>query len=203
MSRRSALAGLGAGSLGLAFASQFAAASTGHSTSVALADHPLTGLWLSMVGLPSNRDVSVVVPTIFGTDGSMVLIYPCTENSETGVQIKGAAIGTWAPVDGRSGHFTTVQVLSDIDGNFLGTITLDGHPVVSDDNETYTVDSNFDLVTIRDSFNAVTRSMAGPSRNPMHAYRMRPGNAGFPASVVAEEPTLVRPPAPVDPRTPD
>lgn len=132
ITRRTALTGISAGGLGLAFASQLAAVSA-RAQAGSLADHPLTGLWLTMVALSSNPDVTVAVPSIYGADGSLVLLYPCSELGQGGVQLKGAAIGTWEAMDDHTGHFTTVQVLSNMEGTYLGTLTLDGHPKVGTD----------------------------------------------------------------------
>lgn len=216
LSRRTALAGIGAGSLGL-FASRLASAT---SVSTSLADHPLSGFWLTLMALPSNPDDVVAVPAIFGADGSAVLIFPCTEANGNGVQVKGAAVGTWAPIDDRYAHFTTVQALSGMDGRYHGTVTLDGYPRVNDDNETFEVESRYDLFTVRDNLNKITSSNAGPNRNPMRAYRMHPGHPGFPPALEFNEPELgstdfpeaapveevVPMPAPIaeyDPRTPE
>lgn len=194
LTRRSALAGLGAGSLGIFMGAQAAArpnAETGGSgggslndtagaTTASFAGHPLSGLWLTLMALPSHPDDVVAVPAFFGADGSAVLIFPCTEANDTGVQVKGAAIGTWAPIDDRYAHFTTVQALSDMGGRYQGTLTFDGYPRVNDDNETFDVDSQYDLFTLRDAMNQIVSSRSGPHANPMRAYRMHPGSPGFP-----------------------
>jgi hypothetical protein len=206
LSRRTALAGLGAGSLGLFFGTHAALAAapnreTGSAAVIPasdLVDHPLTGLWLSLVALPSNPDLVVAVPTIFGADGSAVMIYPCTEANGNGVHIKGAAIGTWAPIDDRSAHFTTVQVLSDMDGGYVGTSTFDGYPLVSDDGQSWEVKSEFDRSTVRDASHAIVRSIQGPSKNPFHGFRMTPGNDGFPPYRTSLEPGDGLVPDPVD-----
>jgi hypothetical protein len=204
LSRRTALAGLGAGSLGF-FASRLGVAgSDAQSASTALAGHPLTGFWLTLMALPSHPDDVVAVPAIFGADGSAVLIFPCTEANDTGVQVKGAAIGTWTPIDDHYAHFTTVQTLSDMDGHYHGTVTFDAYPWVNDDGETFDVQTQYDLFTVRDNLNEIVSSNAGPNKNPMHAYRMHPGDAGFPtrAPSLASEPAQFPVVAPVDPSDP-
>lgn len=215
LSRRTALAGLSASSLGLFFGAHAAALPNKETGSAPViparspADHPLTGLWLSLVALPSNPDLVVAVPTIFAADGSAVMIYPCTEANETSVHVKGAAIGTWFPIDDRSARFTTVQVLSDMEGVYQGTYTFDGYPVVSDDGQSYAVNSEFDLSTVRDASHAIVRSIQGPSRNALHGFRMSPGNAGFPFSIPEVAPVhpgdqrLVPTPVPQDSPYPD
>jgi hypothetical protein len=206
LSRRTALAGLGASSLGF-FASRLeAATSSAASATTSLAGHPLTGFWLTLMALPSHPDDVLAVPAIFGADGSAVLIFPCTEANESGVQVKGAAIGTWAPIDDRYAHFTTVQALSGMDGQYHGTVTFDAYPWVNDDGDTFDVQSQYDLFTVRDQMNHITASTAGPFRNPMRAYRMHPGHAGFPMSLATsdadEDLRDILEVAPVDPSDP-
>ena len=45
-------------------------------------------------------------------------------------------VGTWEPVGPRSVHFTGVQLLSDANGAFVGTVTIDAYPMVSEDGQT-------------------------------------------------------------------
>jgi hypothetical protein len=217
LSRRLALAGLGAGSLGVVMGAQAAArpnVETGGSggtgaisdtavpSTASFAGHPLVGMWLTMMALPSHPEDVLAVPAFFGADGSALLIFPCTEANDVGVQVKGAAIGAWAPIDDRYAHFTTVQALSDMEGLYHGTITFDGYPRVNDDHETFDVDSQFDLFTVRDQLNKVISSRSGPHANPMRAYRMHPGNVGFPVAQAESQPSIpeVAPVHPGDPR---
>jgi hypothetical protein len=212
ISRRSAISGLGAGSLGLFLASHDIVAQTrdnresgsapgGFDTSaLSLLEHPLTGRWLSMMGLLSNPNITVAVPSFFGADGTVVLFFPGTEAAQHGVQIKGPAMGTWEAVDERSGHFTAVQVLSAMNGAYVGTVTLDGFAVIGEDGETYTLDGPEALFTVRDHLNAITERLGPPAANPMRGFRMRAGNPGFQAAAANEH--LPFAPA-VDPRTPE
>lgn len=182
VSRRATVAGIGAGGIGLALSTRLAGAA---KTEVpyqirALAEHPLTGVWLVMVNLPSAPDTTVVVTSIYHANGSVIHAFPTTEGGPDGVRFKGAAIGTWEAADERTGHFTTVQVLSDADGAFLGTLTLDGHPTVSEDGQSFEDQGTANLVTIRDATNAIVAEIAGGSPQPARGYRMAPGNPGFP-----------------------
>lgn len=216
-SRRTALAGLGAGSLGLFMAAQSGASTavpnreTGGSgdstkepgalvTQTSLAGHPLAGLWLATMAMPSHPDDVVAVPTFFGADGSAVLIFPCTEANDTGVMLKGAAVGTWTAIDDRYAHFTTVHAVSDMDGRYHGTVTFDGYPLVSDDGETFADQSDYDLFTVRDHLNRIVKSTQGPFSNPMLAYRMHAGRAGFPLAMEASDAEASLPVAPDKPR---
>lgn len=223
LSRRAALAGLGAASLGLFMsvqagahapnretgssgsAGELAASATSPSGAQApLASHPLVGLWLTQLALPSHPDDVVTVPALFGADGSAVLIFPCTESGDAGVMLKGAAVGTWAPIDDRYAHFTAVHALSGIDGRYQGTATFDAYPRINDDNETFDVETQFDLFTTRDNLNEIVGSHPGPHRNPMRGYRMHPGKPGFPPALDDTEMDTLNSPevAPVHPGAP-
>ena len=69
VSRRTALAGLGAGGLGLALAATARPAAAQDATAEAMAGHPLVGTWAVMVP-------GAVIPQIFGPDGSVVTAFP-------------------------------------------------------------------------------------------------------------------------------
>lgn len=184
LSRRTALAGLGAGSLGL-FASRVATAGASVPLS-SLPDHPLTGLWLSHIALTAEGDQTAAVPAFFGADGSAMLVYPCVEAGQNGTQIRGLAIGTWAPIDHNAARFTAVEVCYGADGSYQGTRTYDGYPVVSDDGTSFTVKNEFDVLTVRDAGNAIVQSHLG--RRPMTGVRMAPGNPGFAPYILADSP---------------
>ena len=68
VSRRTALAGLGAGGLGaaLALAGRPAAAQ-----GTDLAGHPLAGAWLAMANPPQPEAPPVAVPSFFNADGTV------------------------------------------------------------------------------------------------------------------------------------
>jgi hypothetical protein len=175
LSRRTALAGLGAGSLGF-FASRVATAGA-PVPAATLSNHPLTGLWLSHVALSGEGDATAATPAFFGADGTAVLVYPCAEARENGTQIRGLALGTWAPIDEKEARFTVVQACFDADGTYQGTRTYDGYPVVDDDGASFSVKNEFDLLTVRDAGNEIVEASMGG--RPMRAFRMVPGNAGF------------------------
>lgn len=216
LSRRSALAGLGAGSLGLflgaaASASPPALEIGGSGGGRLVADagsdaHPLTGLWLSHIALNGDGDATAAAPAFFGADGTAVLVYPCAESSENGTQIRGLALGTWAPIDDKEARFTAVQACFGADGSYQGTRTYDGYPVVSEDGSTFTVKGEFDLVTVRDAGNAIVSSIAG-TRRAMVGTRMTPGNAGFASFRISGSPenetVEQRVTGPLDPNFPE
>src|SRR5688500_17006957 len=119
-----------------------------------LADHPLAGTWMAMATPPSPDDPQFAAPSYFGADGSVLLIFPPTQVGSQGVQHVSDYVGTWEADGEQRGHFTAVQVLSDPDGAFLGTITVDGYPVVSEDGKTFIDDGSLVMVTIRDASGA-------------------------------------------------
>jgi hypothetical protein len=186
LSRRTALAGLGAGSLGLFFSTHAAAMPTAPNREIGgiyggdSAAHPLTGLWLTHLAVSPDDDTTVAVPAFFGADGSALLAYPCSETVMDSIQFRGVAMGTWAPIDDHEAHFTAVQVCFGADGLYQGTRTYDAYPIVSGGGKSFTVRGESDLVTVRDASNTIVERRTGSLRLPMKGYRMSPGNAGFP-----------------------
>lgn len=179
VSRRAALTGLGAGGLGLAFASQLTGAFAS-ANSAALADHPLTGMWTAMVWLPTSPGVPVAVPSIYTADGSVLLAFPPSEVGPQGVVLKSVAVGIWEALDERTGYFTAVLMRSDVQGNYLGSVTIEGYPTVGDDGQTFEDLHPDNVTTIRDASNAIIASIPGGSTEPVRGNRMAPGNPGFP-----------------------
>jgi hypothetical protein len=91
-----------------------------HSTD--LASHPLTGTYRAMT--PGG-----VASVIFAADGSVTIGFPPTYVDPIfGLTSRGPALGRWEATGERSGQFTAVQALSDINGTYLGTVTFEGHP---------------------------------------------------------------------------
>jgi hypothetical protein len=208
LTRRSALAGLGAGSLGLFLGASASAAMPAAETGgggggslLSTASHPLAGRWLSHVALPSRPDVEVAVPTFFGGDGTVVMIFPGTEVEKRGIQVSGIALGCWEPMTADLGHFTAVQVLANLDGDYVGTVTIDGYAQTDAEGLGYAVRSEDNLFTVRNQANDIIEELAASAAHPMSGLRMRVGNAGFAAAVAA--PSSVPEVAPVysgDPR---
>lgn len=179
VSRRTALAGLGAAGVGLALTTRGAAAETD------LANHPLTGTWLAMANPPLPDDPQVAVPSLFAADGSVLLMFPLTQVGPQGVVYNAAGVGVWEADGERRGHFTAVQVLSDANGTFLGTITIDGYPEVNEDEQTFVDDGSKAMVTIRDAAATIVQQVTGVFDRPVTATRMGPGSPGFPTSAAA------------------
>src|SRR5688500_17531350 len=90
VSRRTALAGLGAGGLGVALAATSRHSAAQEATPAALASHPIVGVW--MVTTPMGPSLAV-----FSADGSNIQGVPTANAGPQGVTFTGAQVGTWAP----------------------------------------------------------------------------------------------------------
>jgi hypothetical protein len=175
VTRRTALAGLSASAVVIA------TSRPGSAQTINTANHPLMGVWLAMANPPLPTNPRVVVQANFGADGAMLLMYPLTQAGPQGIQFNSAYVGIWEPYDEQTGHFTATQSLSDADGTFLGTVTVDGHPKVSEDGNSFTDDGSLVTVTIRDATGAVVNVIPPTvSETPVTGIRMRVGNPGFP-----------------------
>jgi hypothetical protein len=183
ISRRSALAGLGASGVVLALAGQVAHA----AQELSPASHPLAGMWLAMANPSREEDPQFPAPSLFAADGTVVLGFvPASIGMDGNLQFAGSPMGVWAPYDAQIGHFTAVQALADANGNLVGSVTIDGHPKVSDDGETFIDDGSLVTVTIRDATGAiVTVVPPGTAGRPVTATRMRVGVPGFPGDETA------------------
>ncbi len=150
-----------------------------------MAEHPLTGTWLAMANPPLPDAPQFAAPSVYGADGSVLLIFPLTQVGPQGVVFNTAYVGTWQADSERRGHFTAVQVLSDANGTFLGTTTVDGYPEVSEDGQTFIDDGSRVLVTIRDPSGAIVQQFPGAGSRPVTGTRMGVGSPGFPEGTPA------------------
>jgi hypothetical protein len=173
VSRRAALAGLGAGGLGLALT---APARSAAAESSSLADHPLTGAWL--ITLPGG-----VAPSFFGTDGTVLLACPtCEQNAAGQIIYSTSALGTWESANDRVAHVNVVQVLTDSSGGFVGTRSLRWNPYVTVDGQSFVCDGTSMRVYLRDSSNTVIAIRGEEGDLPsLSGVRMSPGSHGFPS----------------------
>jgi hypothetical protein len=169
VSRRAALAGLGAGSLGLVLAATSEPVAAQDATPVPMAGHPIVGVW-NVKAAPGPNVAA------FFADGTAILALPTTSVGPQGVQFVTALVGRWEPVSARGVHFTAVQLISDLNGTYTGSATVDGHPVVSEDGQTLSDDAPDTAVTIRDAAGTVVAFLPGPAT----AVRMGVGAPGFP-----------------------
>jgi hypothetical protein len=181
LSRRTALVGLGGGGIGVALATRGRIAAAQDAQSDAMATHLTVGAW--MASTPSG-----LAPGIFFPDGTVIVTVPVTGNSPLGTTYVSTQPGTWEPVSERGIHFTGVQLHSDANGNYVGSITIDGHPVVSEDGQSLVDDSPESGPTIRDAYGNVLDVLRGGP--PVTGVRIGVGAPGFPeASPAASTPT--------------
>jgi hypothetical protein len=178
VSRRTALAGLGAGGLGLALTATTRSASA-QDAATNMANHPMVGAWLVAGRLGPSM-------TINGPTGTFIDSGLATEAGPNGVAFLSTTIGTWEPISERGIHFTAVQVQADANGNFLGSLTIDGHPTASEDGKTFSDDNPETTLTIRDAAHNVVQVIAPWKANdgsvpPRTGIRMEVGKPGFPA----------------------
>jgi hypothetical protein len=180
----SAVSGTVAGALTLGHSQGIAA----HQGTPSLADHPLTGDWMAMANRPPPGAPQVPAPSHFGADGSVLLVFPPTQVGMQGVEFVSPHVGTWEADSDRRGHFTATQLLSDATGAFLGSVTVDGYPEVSEDGQTFLDDGSKVMVTIRDATGTIVQQMPGAGGPPVTGIRMAPGVPGFPEGGAAGTP---------------
>lgn len=186
ISRRSTIAALAGGGLAAAmFAGSQAAEAQG--APVDYSNHPLCGIWMGLANPPLLEDPQVYGPAVFAADGFVLLMFPITQVGPNGVQFNTPYVGTWEPYDEQIGHFTAVQLLSDAAGVQLGSVTVDGHPLVSNDGQSFIDDGSLVTVTIRDAAGATVAVVPpGITPRPVTAVRMAPGVSGFPGNSPGE-----------------
>ena len=88
VSRRTTLAGLGAGGLALALAASARPAS-GQDAATDLSTHPLTGTWL-VIGNQSTPTAQLALPSHFLADGTVLLVTPPSQVGAQGVVFRGS-----------------------------------------------------------------------------------------------------------------
>lgn len=169
-SRRSALRGAAAAAaLGLGTASRVAAQG---ATPGALATHPIVGTWNSVT--PAGPAIGIFLP-----DGTNLVTVPATQAGPNGVEFISTQAGRWEPVSARGVHFTSTQWHSDAQGVFIGSVTVDGYPVVSEDGQTILDDQSHSVVTVRDASGAIVREVPGAGAPPVTGSRMAVSAPGF------------------------
>ena len=161
VSRRAAVAGLGAGGLGLAIAASGATAQEGTGD---LASHPMVGTWAAVT--PGG-----VVPQIHGSDGSFIAAFPPNYvDPMLGLAFQGPGLGRWESDGKRRGLITFLQALSDAAGAYIGTYQVSAAIEVSEDGQTWT-GGDPTRVTVRDVANNVVFEDV-VSGSPVTATRM-------------------------------
>ncbi|MGD9714172.1 MAG: twin-arginine translocation signal domain-containing protein, partial [Thermomicrobiales bacterium] len=147
ISRRTVLAGAAAGGAALALAER---SERVNARQESLADHPLAGTWMVFSNPILAGAAQVQNVAVFSADGACLLIIPPTDVSPDGVVLQTPSVGMWEAYDDRRGHFTATQILSDLDGKALGSLTVDGVPLVDADGASVEDDNEMVIVAIRD-----------------------------------------------------
>lgn len=176
--RRTAIAGAGLAAA-LAILGQVGRAA---AQAVDYSRHPLCGTWLAMANPPMPEDPKFPAPSLFAADGTVLLVFPATQRGPAGVDFGSAVMGTWAPDGDRRGHFTAVQLMSDAEGRFTGSLTIDGYPEVSDDGQSFLDDGSRAMLTFRDASGAVVNQImpnGSPAGPGVQAVRMGVGIPGL------------------------
>ncbi|MBA2519608.1 MAG: hypothetical protein H0V24_08070 [Chloroflexia bacterium] len=137
------------------------------------ADHPLTGVWLVNTGMDFT-------PTTFNADGSATFGYASNYvDPVVGLTFQGPGLAAWEPVDEQTGRFSMFQALSDADGTYVGSFTLEASATVSEDDKTFTaVGEDFGHIVIRDAVGNVLLDDMIPIN--VFATRIMPGEIDFP-----------------------
>ena len=119
----------------LGFGGQINRADAHEATPDAMASHPIVGTWY--VSTPAGPALAT-----FFADGTNIQGLPATQAGPNGVEFVSTQVGRWKPEGERGVHFTGVQLHSDANGTLIGTVTIDAHPVVSEDRQTLCADEN-------------------------------------------------------------
>jgi hypothetical protein len=182
ISRRTTLTHVGAAVAALGLSSRVGYAAAQETSPDTLANHPIVGVW--NVSTPSGPSLA-----IFFADGSNIQRLPATQAGPQGVTFVGPQVGAWEPTGPRSIHFTGVQLHSDANGVFTGTVTIDGYPEVSEDGQTLVDDQSQVPITIRDAAGVIVQEVPGAGAPPVTGIRMGVGAPGFPQNPGAATPT--------------
>ncbi len=159
--------------VGLVGVGQGGLATSAQEDADARAGHPIVGVW--NVKAPGGPALAV-----FFADGTNIQAVAATQAGPGGVTFVSTEVGTWEPTGPRSVHFTSVQLLSDANGAFVGTVTIDAYPTVSEDGQTLLDDDPRSGPTIRDAAGTVVDVITGGP--PATGVRMGVGAPGFPAA---------------------
>ncbi len=173
VSRRVALAGLGAGGLGVALAAAGRPVAA-QGPAADLATHPIVGICLS------GRAPNDIAVSHWGPDGSMSTNLPTVGVGANGkITYSDPAMGSWVPISERGIHFIFTNRTYDATGALTGYFTVEGHPVAGEDGMTFWDDAVKATVTIRDANGVVIRSFGGDgSVPPGGGVRLVPGKSG-------------------------
>ena len=163
-SRRTALASLGIGGLGLVLAAQGGTA-TAQERGGDLAGHPLVGTWVVAT-------TGGVVPQTHHADGSFIAAFPPNYvDPGLGLTFQGPGLGRWESTGERSGRFTFLQALSDDAGTYVGTFQLAAELEASEDGQTWS-GTNEAHIIVRDAENVIILDQVISFDTPVTATRM-------------------------------
>lgn len=182
VSRRATLAALAAGGVGAALAGhQATQAASQRQAARNYADHPFAGSWMTQ-SMPSYEGgPPVPAVSINFADGSTYYEFPLAQRGNDGVQFVSGHAGVWEPYDERTGHFSNLQFISNIDGDLVSIIAIDGYPQVSEDGLTFIDDGHLSTVTVHDGEGNVLMVIEpGDITQPITGTRMAPGFFGLP-----------------------
>ena len=188
LSRRSAVAGLGASGLGAALAMSLRQASA-QDASTDLSGHPWAGVWYALANPMLQETPQVPHVGFANADGTFVTFPPVSDIGPNGVVLQTPLVGVWEAYDEQRAHFTASQTLSDLNGVVIGVVTIDGYPLVSEDGLTFADDGELVTVTIRDANGVVLDSFPGAGGLPVRGIRLGIGNAAFPDVLPEATPT--------------
>jgi hypothetical protein len=171
VSRRTALSGLGAGSLGLTLAATVRHAAA-QDAATEMATHPMVGTWLAGTG-PNDLGL-----THFDADGNADFQSSVVAaGSDGALTYNDPRMGVWEPISERGIHLTFTWASRDATGAVTGTFTVDGYPVASEDGQSFVDDGTKVVVTLRDPAGATTQVINTVPR--VSGVRMTPGNPGY------------------------
>ena len=148
LNRRAALAGLGAGGLGLALAGVARPAAAQDATPEAMANHPIVGLWQEVAGGPDAAQMPWLF-SVFHADG--------TYQSWNGLD-SGAALGIWRPTGARAVELLCVYqdtdptTTSEVPGTatFRIALALDGDALKGSGNLDVRIPNGAPIVAVPD-----------------------------------------------------
>jgi hypothetical protein len=157
----------------LGFGGQLDRADAQEATPDAMASHPIVGTWY--VSTPAGPALAT-----FFADGTNIQGLPATQAGPNGVEFVSTQVGRWKPEGERGVHFTGVQLHSDANGTLIGTVTIDAHPVVSEDGQTLLDENPQSGPIIRDAEGNLIADLRGTGGPPAMGVRMDVGAPGIP-----------------------
>jgi hypothetical protein len=171
VTRRTALAGLGAGGLGLALAATTRHASA-QDAAAEMANHPLVGTWLN------GANVNELGLVHLAADGNSTFQGGSVATGPDGALISSSSfMGVWEPVSERGIHITFTWQNRDATGAVTSTVTVDGYPVANEDGMSFWDDGTQAVVTVRDPSGATTQVINTVPR--VAGVRVTPGKPGY------------------------